>query len=55
MAGWTKEHKVAILVAVIGVVGVIAAALITSLSASDTNRIDQKTGRDGTVCVNSKC
>ncbi|MEU2053394.1 hypothetical protein [Streptomyces bungoensis] len=55
MAGWTKDHKIAIIVAVIGLVGAITAALITGMLASDTNDIHQRTGKDGNICINSQC
>ncbi|MFF9484690.1 MULTISPECIES: hypothetical protein [unclassified Streptomyces] len=55
MAGWTTDHKVKIIVGVVGAVAVIVAAVITGLMKSDTTSVDQKTGRDGVVCVDSKC
>ena len=55
MAGWTNDHKVKIFVGVIGALAVIIAAVVTGLMKSDSTKVDQKTGRDGTVCVGSKC
>jgi hypothetical protein len=55
MAGWTNDHKVKIIVGVLGALAVIIAAVITGLMKSDSTSVDQKTGRDGTICVQSKC
>ncbi len=55
MPSWTTDHKVAIMVGVIGALAVIIGAVITGCMKSESNKVDQKTGRDGTVCVNSKC
>ncbi|WP_406007232.1 hypothetical protein OG440_14335 [Streptomyces sp. NBC_00637] len=55
MAGWSNDHKVKIVVGILGAVAVIVAALITGWMKSDSTSVDQKTGRDGTVCVQSKC
>ncbi|MFF0363520.1 hypothetical protein [Streptomyces fungicidicus] len=55
MAGWTTDHKVKLIVGGIGAAAVIIAAVIAGLMKSDTTNVDQKTGRDGVVCVGSKC
>lgn len=55
MAGWSTDHKVQIIVGVLGALAVIVAAVITGLMKSDTNHVDQKTGGDGTICVQAKC
>ena len=56
MADWARDHKVAVLVSVIGAIAVIVAAIITGFMQLDGGtKVDQKTGRDGTVCVNAKC
>ncbi|MFG2310363.1 hypothetical protein ACGFS9_17090 [Streptomyces sp. NPDC048566] len=55
MAGWTNDHKVKIVVAFVGALAVIVAAVVTGLMKSDGTKVDQKTGRDGTVCVQSTC
>lgn len=55
MADWSKDHKVKIMVAGIGALAVIVAAVITGLMKSDTTTVDQKNGRDGNVCLNSTC
>nr|WP_285899697.1 hypothetical protein [Streptomyces sp. CHD11] len=40
---------------IVGAAAVIVAAVITGLMKSDTTSVDQKNGRDGTVCIGSKC
>ncbi|NUV58807.1 hypothetical protein [Streptomyces sp. CAI-85] len=52
---WTDDHKVKIIVGVLGALAVIAAAVITGLMKSDSTTVDQKTGGDGTVCVQASC
>ncbi|WP_327190028.1 hypothetical protein [Streptomyces xinghaiensis] len=51
----STDHKVKITVAVIGALAVIVAAVITAVMKSETISVNQKTGRDGTVCVGSEC
>jgi hypothetical protein len=55
MAGLTTDHKVAIIVGLIAAIGAIIAALVTGCTASDSPTVNQKTGGNGNVCINSKC
>lgn len=60
MAGRDREHRAVIWAAVIGALGaviaaVVAAVITVSASPSGGNTVDQKTGQNGTVCIESTC
>ncbi|MCC9709338.1 MULTISPECIES: hypothetical protein [unclassified Streptomyces] len=56
MANWTRDHKVALWVGAMAAAAVIIAAIITvAWTPADGNDVEQKTGGDGTICIESKC